>query len=170
MQRRGDPAVEVPEGAHALQRTEALQGGQAFRLALLAEQPLLVLHVGQHGLHEVRLVDPGKAQADAVGALVQAERHRHRDAAEQRAVPSGFAQVLEQHVAAQRIADRVQRRLRAPGAQVRDHLGEVVADPGMVAARQAVRLPRATAPVQRHAGPAALQQGALQTEDVVRRG
>ncbi|MDI9675015.1 hypothetical protein QM291_31190, partial [Pseudomonas aeruginosa] len=33
----------------------------------LAEQPLLVLHVGQHGLHEVRLVDPGKAQADAVG-------------------------------------------------------------------------------------------------------
>ena len=37
MQRRRHATIEVPEGAHALQRTEALQGGQAFRLALLGD-------------------------------------------------------------------------------------------------------------------------------------
>ncbi|MGV8475182.1 hypothetical protein ACV340_31270, partial [Pseudomonas aeruginosa] len=56
-------------------------------------------------------------QAHFMKAMLAYVQDKQRLFGEQRAVPSGFAQVLEQHVAAQRIADRVQRRLRAPGAQ-----------------------------------------------------
>ena len=93
VQRCGEAAVEVPEGAHALQRTQALQGAQMLAQAFMLETLLLVLHIGDHGLHEVRLVDAGETQADAIGALVQAKRHRHRDRLAQRAADAAFAQV-----------------------------------------------------------------------------
>lgn len=46
VQRRGEAAVEVPEGMHALQRTELPQRCQAFVMAFVGEALLLVAHIG----------------------------------------------------------------------------------------------------------------------------
>ncbi|MNE47599.1 hypothetical protein D3C80_1420110 [compost metagenome] len=78
--------------------------------------------------------------------------------------------MLEQHIAAQRVADGIQRCLWALRTQVVDGFGEVLAGAGVVAARQQVRFARATAPVQCDAGPAAVSQGLLHTNDVGRAG
>ncbi|MNV52424.1 hypothetical protein D3C71_1445150 [compost metagenome] len=159
-------AVEIPERAQIAQRPQSLQRCQPLMLALITEMPLLELHIGEHLAHEVRLVDLGKPLADAVGALVQAKGHRHGNRGLQLAGRAAFAQVLEQDVAAQRITHRIQRGQRALCAKVSDDLGEVFAGAGMVTARQQVRLTRATAPVHRHASPAASLQGLLQAFDI----
>ncbi|MNF04019.1 hypothetical protein D3C80_2034450 [compost metagenome] len=67
----------------------------------MGEQALLGLHVGDHLVHEMRLIDPREAQAEAIRALIQAKRHRHRRGALHLTVAAGFAEVLEQHIAAQ---------------------------------------------------------------------
>src|SRR5690606_8362146 len=45
MQRGGDAPIEVPEGAHVIQRTEALQGRQMFTGTLVEEALALALHI-----------------------------------------------------------------------------------------------------------------------------
>ncbi|MNH23840.1 hypothetical protein D3C79_837520 [compost metagenome] len=170
VERRGDLAVEVPEGAQPGQRPQPFECRQPLMLTLVMEVTLLELHIGQHLAHEMRLVDLRKPLADTVGTLVQPERHRHRDRSFQLAGRAAFAQVLEQHIATQRITHCVKRRQWALGAQVRDDFCQVLAGAGMVAARQQVRLARTTAPVHRHAGPAAALQGLLQAFDVGRVG
>ncbi|MNJ73646.1 hypothetical protein D3C77_704690 [compost metagenome] len=57
MQRGGDAPVEVPEGAHAVERAQAAESGKVLLQVAFAEQPLLVLHVGDHRLHEMRLIN-----------------------------------------------------------------------------------------------------------------
>ncbi|MNN24040.1 hypothetical protein D3C81_1374540 [compost metagenome] len=118
----------------------------------------------------MRLVDPREAEADAVGALVQAIGHRDRHRRFQAAVVAGLAQVLEQHIAPQRVAHRIERRQWAAGAQVADSGRQVFADTRVVAARQQVGFPGAAAPVDGHAGPAACRQRLLQTDHVQRTG
>ena len=75
MQRRGDLAVEIPESAHAVQRPQLFQNAQVLTGAGGGEATLLGLHVGRQFAHKVRLIHAGKAQADAIGAVVQAKRH-----------------------------------------------------------------------------------------------
>jgi hypothetical protein len=168
VQRRGEAAVEIPEGTHAVQWSEALQGTEVVQQPLALEALLFVPHVGDHRLHEMRLVDAGEAEADAIGTLVQAERHGHRNRLAQRATGCHFAHVLEQYVAAQRVADRMQRRHGPAGLQMPDHFGEIIAGAGMIGARQQVRFARAAAPVDRDARPALRAQLLLQTEHVKR--
>ena len=120
----------------------------------MLELPLLVLDVGDHLAHEVRLIHLRETLADTVGALIEPKRHRHCHGADHAAVAAGLAQVFEQNVAAEGITDRVQRRERSFGPQVSDGFGEVFTGTGMVAAWQQIRFPRAAAPVQRDAGPA----------------
>ncbi|MCY1516751.1 hypothetical protein D9M68_514010 [compost metagenome] len=170
VQWRGDATVEVQEGTHALQRAEAFQGGEVFRLAVVGEQVLLAFHVGHHLAHEMRLVDPGETEGDAVGALVQAIGHRDRHGALQAAAFTGFPEVLEQHIAAQRVAHRVERRQWTAGAQVADGGCQVFADARVVAPGQQVGLARTAAPVEGDAGPAAIGQFLLQAEHIVRGG
>ncbi|MNG00549.1 hypothetical protein D3C84_834900 [compost metagenome] len=55
----------------------------------------------------MRLVELGKALADTVGALIEAKRHRHRHSRAHATVTATLAQMLEQDVAAQGIADRI---------------------------------------------------------------
>lgn len=76
--------------------------------------------------------------------------------------------MLEQHIAAQGIANRIQRRERALGLQVSDGFGQVFTGAGMVAARQQIRLAGATAPVQRNAGPPLITEDLLQAGDIGR--
>ncbi|MNJ58183.1 hypothetical protein D3C77_538060 [compost metagenome] len=109
-------------------------------VAVMLEVALFVLHIGKHGAHEMRLVNPGESEADAVGALVQAKRHRHRHGTLQLACRADFTEVLEQHIAAQRVTDGEQGRLRTLRPKVCDGLGEVFAGAGMVAAREQVGL------------------------------
>ncbi|MNE11577.1 hypothetical protein D3C80_1043420 [compost metagenome] len=119
----------------------------------MVETPLLVFDVRQHLAHEMRLVNPRKAHADAIGTLVQPKGHRHRHGCLQLAGRANFAKMLEQHIAAQRVTHGIQRGLRAAGAQVVDGFGKVFTGAGMVAAWQQVRFARATTPVQGDAGP-----------------
>jgi len=114
----------------------------------------------------MRLVDAGEAEADAIGALVQAEWHGHRHRLAQRATGCRFAEVLEQHVAAQRVTHRIQRRHGPAGLQMPNHFGEIVAGAGMIGAWQQVGFARAAAPVDRDAGPALCVQLLLQAEHV----
>ena len=132
--------------------------------------PLLVLDVADHLAHEMRLIDLRKALADTVGALVEPKRYRHCHGTDYAAGAAGFAQVLEQHVAPQGVADGIQRRQWSLGAQVPNGFGEVFAGTGVIAARQQIRLTRTATPVERHTGPALSAQHFLQAGDIRRIG
>lgn len=93
----------------------------------------------------MRLVDLGETVVDALGAVVQAKRHRYRHRSLQARGLARLAQVLEQHVAAQRVTHRVELpRQRPLCLQVAHHAEHVLADPGVIAARQQVGLARSS--------------------------
>ncbi|MNJ58064.1 hypothetical protein D3C77_536790 [compost metagenome] len=69
-------------------------------VAVMLEVPLLVFQVGEHGAHEMCLINPGKTQADSVGAVVQAKGNRHRHGGLQPAVRTCFTEMFEQHITA----------------------------------------------------------------------
>ena len=106
----------------------------------MSEQALLVLHVGHHLAHKVALINPGKAHADAVSALIQTKRHRDCHCALQLAVGAGFPQIFEQHIAAERITHRIQRGHGALGAQVAHGFRQIFTGAGVVTPGQQIGL------------------------------
>ena len=78
VQRRGYPPVEVPERAHLFQGTKGLEGFEPILTTVLQELALLDADIRQHLAHEVLLIHPREPQPNAIRALIQAKRHRHR--------------------------------------------------------------------------------------------
>ncbi len=132
----------------------------------MLEKPLLVADISQHVAHKAALIDPGKALADTVGALIQAERHRDRDRCLQRALIRAFPQIFEQHVAAQRVTGGRQRASGVAQQHMVDHLGQIIAGTRVISTGAVVGLARATAPVDCHAAPAKCGQLPLLAEDI----
>jgi hypothetical protein len=97
-ERCGDPAIESQK-VRMFSSEPSGERCQAILAPVVLELPLLVLDVGQHLAHEVRLINLGETLADAVGALVQA------NGTDTATAPSSrwrcrFRPDVEQHIAA----------------------------------------------------------------------
>ena len=68
---------------------------------VVVELALFFSQVTQHLAHEMRLVDLGKPQSYAVGALIKPKGYGNCDSSVQAAVAATFTKVFEQYIAAQ---------------------------------------------------------------------